>query len=138
MWQASSRPEDQSEIRANNHGLPPAIETGGRPFLSAGRREGVLLFCPADISKFLKSTPMPSTSSSEITKWLQDWRNGDQTALERLMPVVYRELHKLAHAYLNRERPGHTLQPTALINEAYLRLVAQNIEQWQNRAHFYG
>ncbi len=81
---------------------------------------------------------MSSTSSHDVTQWLQQWRNGDQSALERLMPAVYQELYKLAHAYLNRERSGHTLQPTALIHEAYLRLVAQNIEQWQNRAHFYG
>jgi RNA polymerase sigma-70 factor, ECF subfamily len=81
---------------------------------------------------------MPSTSPREITQWLQNWRNGDQAALEQLLPVVYQELHKLAHAYLNRERVGHTLQPTALIHEAYLRLLGQNIEQWQNRTHFYG
>jgi RNA polymerase sigma-70 factor, ECF subfamily len=81
---------------------------------------------------------MSSTSPREITQWLQDWRNGDQAALERLLPVVYQELHKLAHAYLNRERSAHTLQPTALIHEAYLRLLGQNVEQWQNRTHFYG
>lgn len=81
---------------------------------------------------------MPSTSPHEITQWLQAWRNGDQAALEQLLPVVYQELHKLAHAYLNRERSDHTLQPTALIHEAYLRLLGQHIEQWQNRTHFYG
>lgn len=81
---------------------------------------------------------MPSTSPHEITQLLQAWRNGDQAALEQLLPVVYQELHKLAHAYLNRERSDHTLQPTALIHEAYLRLLGQHIEQWQNRTHFYG
>lgn len=76
--------------------------------------------------------------TNRITELLAEWSNGDQTALEQLTPLVYQELHKLAHAYLNRERSGHTLQPTALIHEAYLRLIDQNIEHWQNRAHFYG
>lgn len=75
---------------------------------------------------------------NEITALLADWSNGDPSALERLTPLVYQELHKLAHIYLGRERPGHTLQPTALIHEAYLRLIDQNIEEWQSRAHFYG
>ncbi len=79
-------------------------------------------------------TPPPN----EITGLLADWSNGDQAALEQLTPLVYQELRKLAHGYLSKERPGHTLQPTALIHEAYLRLIDQNIAQWQNRAHFYG
>jgi RNA polymerase sigma factor (TIGR02999 family) len=78
------------------------------------------------------------SSPSEITELLIGWCNGDQTALDRLVPLVERELHRLAHAYLHRERPGHTLQTTALVNEAYLRLMGQNRVQWQNRAHFFG
>jgi RNA polymerase sigma factor (TIGR02999 family) len=81
---------------------------------------------------------MPNPPPNEITGLLADWSKGDQSALERLTPLVYQELHKLAHIYLGKERPGHTLQPTALIHEAYLRLIDQNIEQWQGRAHFYG
>ena len=79
-------------------------------------------------------TPPPT----EITQLLLRWSRGDQSALELLMPIVYEELRKLANSYLRRERPGHTLQPTALINEAYLRLVKQDFPEWQSRRHFYG
>jgi RNA polymerase sigma factor (TIGR02999 family) len=72
-----------------------------------------------------------------ITQLLICWNNGDQAALEKLMPLVYEELRRLAGNYIRRERQGHTLQPTALVNEAYLRLVDQNAN-WQNRAQFYG
>ena len=77
-------------------------------------------------------------SSDEITGLLVDWSNGDQAALERLLPLVERELHRLAHSYMRREDPDHMLQTTALINETYLRLVDQKRVQWQNRAHFFG
>jgi RNA polymerase sigma factor (TIGR02999 family) len=77
-------------------------------------------------------------NSAEITKWLQAWSQGDQTALERLVPHIYDELHRLARAYVNRELPGHPLQPTALVNEAYLRLMNWKEARWENRAHFYG
>ena len=73
-----------------------------------------------------------------VTQLLVDWSKGDEKALEKLMPVVYDELRRLARNYLRRERPDHTLQPTALVNEAYLRLVDQRTARWQNRAHFYG
>lgn len=73
-----------------------------------------------------------------ITQLLIRWNNGDQTALEQLMPLVQSELRRLATNYLRRERQGHTLQPTALVNEAYLRLVDQRNANWQNRAQFYG
>ena len=73
-----------------------------------------------------------------VTQLLIDWSKGDQAALERLMPLVYNELRRLAGNYLRRERQGHTLQPTALVNEAYLRLVDQKNAKWQNRAHFFG
>lgn len=73
-----------------------------------------------------------------ITQLLIDWSKGDQAALERLMPLVYSELRRLASNYLRRERMGHTLQPTALVNEAYLKLVDQRNARWQNRAQFFG
>jgi RNA polymerase sigma factor (TIGR02999 family) len=66
------------------------------------------------------------------------WRGGDREALEELMPLVYEELRRLAHYYLRQERADHTLQSTALVHEAYLRLAGQNSPQWQNRAHFFG
>jgi RNA polymerase sigma factor (TIGR02999 family) len=65
------------------------------------------------------------------------WSNGDKSALERLTPLVHDELHRLAHRYMNRERPGHMLQTTALVNEAFLRLVDSSRVRWQNRAHFF-
>lgn len=77
-------------------------------------------------------------SDEGITELLIDWGKGDQAALEKLMPLVYNELRRLATAYLRRERASHTLQPTALVNEAYLRLIDQRNAQWQNRAHFFG
>ncbi|HUE83410.1 MAG TPA: sigma-70 family RNA polymerase sigma factor [Pyrinomonadaceae bacterium] len=73
-----------------------------------------------------------------VTQLLLKWNAGDPAALERLMPLVYDELRRLANNYLRRERQGHTLQPTALVNEAYLRLVDQKNAKWQNRAQFYG
>lgn len=78
------------------------------------------------------------TSSLEITGLLVDWSNGDQVALEKLLPLVEKELHLLAHRQMRRLQPGNTLQTTALINETYLRLINQNKVQWQNRAHFFG
>jgi RNA polymerase sigma factor (TIGR02999 family) len=78
------------------------------------------------------------SSDADITALLVDWSNGDRSALERLLPLVERELHRLAHSYMRREDPDHTLQTTALINETYLRLVDQRKVQWQNRAHFFG
>ncbi|HEX8651171.1 MAG TPA: sigma-70 family RNA polymerase sigma factor [Pyrinomonadaceae bacterium] len=81
------------------------------------------------------TTPSPSTK--EVTGLLSDWSRGDRAALERLTPLVYDELHRLAHRYMSRERPDHTLQTTALVNEAYLRLVDQRNAHWQNRAHFF-
>jgi RNA polymerase sigma factor (TIGR02999 family) len=76
-------------------------------------------------------------SPEEITELLIDWGQGDQQALDRLMPLVYDELRRLANNYLRREPTGHTLQPTALVNEAYLKLIGQRTVNWQNRAHFF-
>jgi RNA polymerase sigma-70 factor (ECF subfamily) len=73
----------------------------------------------------------------EVTQLLIDWRGGDESALNRLMPLVYDELRRIAHRYMRRERPGHTLQTTAVVNEAYVRLVGQRQVEFQNRAHFF-
>ena len=78
------------------------------------------------------------SSSVDITALLIDWGKGDQAALDQLLPLVERELHRLAHSYMRREDPDHTLQTTAMINETYLRLIDQKKVQWQNRAHFFG
>src|SRR3989440_7953413 len=80
----------------------------------------------------------PSFPPHEITHLLAEWSDGNQGALDKLYPLVYRELRRLAHGYLRRERRGHTLQTTALINEAYLRLVDQKHVHWANRSHFFG
>jgi RNA polymerase sigma factor (TIGR02999 family) len=80
----------------------------------------------------------PSITPHEITQLLVEWSDGNQAALDKLYPLVYNELRRLAHGYLKRERKGHTLQTTALINEAYLRLVDQKHVQWANRSHFFG
>src|SRR5215475_12591723 len=72
-----------------------------------------------------------------ISKLLRAWSDGDQSALNGLTPIVYKELRRLAHRYMERERPGHTLQTTALVNEAYMRLVDYTRMQWQDRAHFF-
>src|SRR6476661_4302381 len=79
---------------------------------------------------------MPQLES--VTQLLVDWGKGDQAALDKLMPLVYSELRRMARNYLRRENPAHTLQPTALVNEAYLRLIDQKSARWQNRAQFYG
>jgi RNA polymerase sigma factor (TIGR02999 family) len=78
------------------------------------------------------------TSPDSVTHLLRAHRNGSAEALERLIPLVYGELRRQAARYLRREREGHTLQPTALVNEAYLRLADQRDVEWQNRAHFFG
>ena len=77
-------------------------------------------------------------STHEVTQLLIAWGNGDRTARDELMPLVYEELRRLAHRYMNRERSDHTLQTSALVNEAYLRLIDQKDVHWQNRAHFFG
>jgi len=80
---------------------------------------------------------MTQASREEVTGMLQAWSEGDQAALEKLMPLVYAELHRLAKRYMGREHAGHTLQTSALVNEAYLRLVDARGVHWQNRTHFF-
>src|SRR6476659_270902 len=79
----------------------------------------------------------PSSTRQEVTQLLGEWSGGDDGALEKLVPLVHDELHRLAHHYMSRERPGHTLQTTALVDEAYLRLIDQTNVRWQNRTHFF-
>jgi RNA polymerase sigma factor (TIGR02999 family) len=81
---------------------------------------------------------MQTPSPKEITRLLVAWSDGDKSALEELTPLVYDELHRLAHGYMRGERAGHTLQTTALVNEAYTRLIDWKNVRWQNRAHFFG
>ncbi|MEP6819911.1 MAG: sigma-70 family RNA polymerase sigma factor [bacterium] len=78
-----------------------------------------------------------ATSSHEVTQLLAAWSHGDRSALDKLLPLVEDELHHLAHRYMSHERGNHTLQTTALVNEAYLKLIDQKVH-WQNRAHFFG
>jgi RNA polymerase sigma factor (TIGR02999 family) len=80
---------------------------------------------------------MQTHSPNEITRLLTAWTDGDQSALDKLVPLVESELHRLAHHYMGRERPGHTLQTSALVNEAYIRLIDWKNVRWQNRAHFF-
>jgi RNA polymerase sigma-70 factor, ECF subfamily len=87
--------------------------------------------------KQIEVESMTGVSSSEITQLLHAWREGDHLALERLTPVVYQELHRMAQRYMAREHEGHDLQTTALINEVYLRLVKVKEVEWQDRAHFF-
>src|SRR5258708_784311 len=93
---------------------------------------------------FLLPTPhypnssMPDNPQADVTRLLVQLSTGDQTAINHLMPLVYDELRRIAGAHLRRERAGHTLQSTALVHEAYLRLIDQHNVVWQNRAHFFG
>jgi RNA polymerase sigma-70 factor, ECF subfamily len=80
---------------------------------------------------------MRKHSADEITRMLREWSNGDERALDQLLPIVYKELRRLAASYLRRERSDHTLQPTALVHEAYLRLIGQREARWQNRSQFF-
>src|SRR6185436_16315896 len=81
---------------------------------------------------------MTEPPTHQVTQLLIAWSNGDQSAFDKLMPLIDEELRRLAHRYMSRERAGHTLQTTALVNEAFLRLVNRNNLQWQSRAHFFG
>ena len=81
----------------------------------------------------------PNAPPGAVTQWLLEWGKSDRKdALDQMLPVVYEELHRLASHYLSREATGHTLQPTALVHEAWLSLVDTPAQSWQNRAHFFG
>ena len=81
---------------------------------------------------------MPEETSQDVTQLLIKWSDGDAAALEELTPIIYAELHRMAKRYIGRERKGHTLQTTALVNEAYVRLIDWKNAKWENRAHFFG
>lgn len=81
---------------------------------------------------------MANTSKRNVTELLRAWGGGDQRALDELFSIIYKELRRSAGAYMRRERPNHTLQPTALVNEAYLRLAGESGMSWKDRSHFYG
>jgi len=81
---------------------------------------------------------MATPSSNDVTELLRAWSNGDSDALEQLTPVIHAELHRIAKRYMSKERANHTLQTTALVNEAYMRLIDWKNARWQNRAHFFG
>ncbi|HMY70962.1 MAG TPA: sigma-70 family RNA polymerase sigma factor [Blastocatellia bacterium] len=85
-----------------------------------------------------RQTPMNTTPSNQITAQLAAWQSGDAAAMEEVIRAVYQELRRMADRYLRQETPGHTLQPTALVHEAWLRLVKQTQVDWQNRAQFFG
>jgi len=112
--QSAGRGVDQ----ANN----PLVASGKQMWYSSGPHRRSIVAAP---------------SQKQITQMLVDWGNGDQAALEKLTPLVYNELHRLARRYMGRERPGHTLQTSALVNEAYIRLIDWKNTEWQNRAHFF-
>src|SRR5262252_5714091 len=84
-----------------------------------------------------RAAALHSDSSEQVTQLLARWRDGDRNALDALMPIVYTELRSMADRYLQRERSDHTLQSTALVHEAYVRLAQQDLPEWQNRAHFF-
>ena len=88
--------------------------------------------------KVFRAAAMPPVSSPDITRLLLAWGRGEQDALEKLYPLVYGELRRLAHSYMRRERPGHILETSALVNEAYLRMIDSKNLRWQNRAQFFG
>jgi RNA polymerase sigma factor (TIGR02999 family) len=94
---------------------------------------------PASLnSYFHHKTAMAADTPDDLTALLHAWRKGDDAARDKLMSLVYDELRRLAASYLRRERPGHTLQPTALVHEAYLQLIDQSQVSWESRAHFFG
>ena len=115
------------------------LRSAGRPGIEVyliDRRFKLRLFSPATEPIFPERSPLDPLSHN-ITHLLKEWSAGDRRALDRLTPLVYEELHRQAARFLRRERPGHTLQTSALINEAYLRLIDAKDVQWQSRAHFF-
>lgn len=105
-------------------------ELNGRPALS------VVSFCQLEEDVAVAAECMSASSTHEVTSLLRAWCEGDPKALEKLVPLVYRELHQAAHHQMVRERSGHTLETTGLVNEVYLRLIGLQKVSWQNRAHF--
>ena len=107
--------------------------------MKSGPRAAIAaILCPYLLVRNCDKKPLMKPGPNEITKLLNDWSGGDQAALDRLMPLVYDELHRLAHQHMQHEKAGHLLQTSALINEAYLRLVDKPQIRWENRTHFFG
>src|SRR5262245_65550730 len=104
----------------------------------ATHQEGVIIRPHLSFFFLRKQWPMTTPSSQEVTRLLLAWRIGDQEALERLTPLVYGELRRMAHRYMRRESPDHTLQTSALVNEAYLRLIDCQPGDWMERARIFG
>jgi RNA polymerase sigma-70 factor, ECF subfamily len=124
---------------ANHSGIrpwPAAFFCGRMPSEAEARRGVRCIIRPR--LKFSTINAGAMSDTHEVTLLLAEWAKGNQNALNDLTPLVYRELRQLAASYLRKERQGHTLQPTALVHEAYLRLVDQTNPSWQNRSHFYG
>jgi RNA polymerase sigma-70 factor, ECF subfamily len=96
----------------------------------------VLSYTRCESIPYTQEAPVPKSSSQELTHLLLAWRQGETEALNKLIPVIYEELRRIAHSYIRGERKDHTLQTTALVNEAYLRLIDCSRVNWQNRAHF--
>src|SRR5262245_63699521 len=106
--------------------------------MSLKNNSGTTIIAAASTFKPLHGvSEMTKPSSQEVSQLLLAWRDGDQSALDKLAPLVYAELRRLASHYMSRERPGHSLQTTALVNEAYLRLVDYKRMRWEGRAHFF-
>jgi RNA polymerase sigma factor (TIGR02999 family) len=118
------RPRDFPHV---SHGISSGLTTSSRLLILRLRR-----FSPQPESQMQNGSPR------QVTDLLAQWRAGDREALDALMPLVYEELRRLAGYYLRQERPDHTLQSTALVHEAYMRLVGQNPPEWKSRAHFFG
>jgi RNA polymerase sigma factor (TIGR02999 family) len=112
--------------------LPCHVTRERRGNLLIDTRQGTLRALHRD------AIPVAHGSGPDVTSLLRAWGQGDLSARDRLMPLVYEELRRRARAYLRRERPGHLLQPTALVHEAYVRLVGQDRSAWENRDHFFG
>ena len=98
----------------------------------------LLLFFLHLLMRKSRGKPLMTIAPHQVTRLLQEWNDGDEGALEQLMPLVHTELHRLAHQHMRREGPGHILQTSALISEAYLRLVDQPQIRWENRNHCFG
>src|SRR3989442_11329253 len=110
-----------------------------RPWLSGDVLTVLQCVSPsAELDLLKRRLNMTTLVPQKVTELLVAWSHGDQAALDQLMPLVHEELHRLAHHYMSRERSDHTLQTSAVVNEAYLRLVDQNDLHWQNRAQFFG
>jgi RNA polymerase sigma-70 factor, ECF subfamily len=107
-------------------------KTGQHANARGSRRAGLV-----EMVEAVDRGAVTAASPGEVTRLLLAWRHGDRKALENLIPLVYDELHRIAQRCMQRERPGHTLQPTALVNEAYLKLTGRADIAWQNRAHFF-